>query len=107
MSVSIRTTATALREGDSAAQVDRRRTDAAPEERSSTPPPPILRRLGSSGLLTIIVVIGLSLTGLATWAAARADANAEQRLLEVQTKQAAAVLSTAILVIQQPLASGG
>ena len=40
---------------------------------------------------------------LASWAVARVDRNTEQRLLEVQTRQAATVLSVAILVIQQPL----
>jgi serine phosphatase RsbU (regulator of sigma subunit) len=43
------------------------------------------------------------LTGLSSWAAARVDDKAEQRLLQVQTKQAAAVLSTAILLIEGPL----
>jgi serine phosphatase RsbU (regulator of sigma subunit) len=45
------------------------------------------------------------LTGLATWATARADKDTEQRLLQTQTRQAAAVLSTAILTIQQPMAA--
>ncbi|MCW2784398.1 MAG: Serine phosphatase RsbU, regulator of sigma subunit [Marmoricola sp.] len=53
----------------------------------------------------LISAVCLALTGLSTWAAARVDANAEQRLLEVQTKQAAAVLSTAILLIQAPLST--
>jgi serine phosphatase RsbU (regulator of sigma subunit) len=52
-----------------------------------------------------ICVLGLILTGLATWAVARADHNTEQRLLQTQTRQAAAVLSTAILTIQQPMAA--
>jgi serine phosphatase RsbU (regulator of sigma subunit) len=52
-----------------------------------------------------ICLLGLLLTALATWAATRADRSTEQRLLETQTRQAAAVLSTAILVIQQPMAS--
>ena len=51
----------------------------------------------------LIAAICLLLTGMATWAAARVDQNSEQRLLQVQTRQAAAVLSTAILLIQQPL----
>jgi len=50
-----------------------------------------------------ICVTGLALTLLSSWAAARADRNTEERLLEVQTKQAAAVLSTTVLIIQQPL----
>src|SRR5512147_581259 len=54
-------------------------------------------------VVAAICVVGLVLTGLATWAASRADRNAEERLLEGQTQQAAAVLSTAVLNIQQPL----
>jgi serine phosphatase RsbU (regulator of sigma subunit)/type II secretory pathway pseudopilin PulG len=50
-----------------------------------------------------ICVVGLVLTGVATWAVARVDTNTEERLLDVQTRQAAAVLSTAILGIQQPM----
>jgi serine phosphatase RsbU (regulator of sigma subunit) len=52
-----------------------------------------------------ICLLGLILTGLATWAVARADTNTEQRLLQTQTRQAAAVLSTAILTIQQPMSA--
>lgn len=51
----------------------------------------------------LFCLIGLTLTGLSTWAADRVDDNTEQRLLEVQTKQVGAVLSTAIMVIQSPL----
>jgi serine phosphatase RsbU (regulator of sigma subunit) len=52
-----------------------------------------------------ICLLGLLLTALATWAVARADKNTEQRLLQTQTRQAAAVLSTAIITIQQPMAA--
>ncbi|MEZ0577998.1 PP2C family protein-serine/threonine phosphatase [Nocardioides sp. MH1] len=51
----------------------------------------------------ITALVGVVLTVLGTWAAHRADEATEDRLLETQSKQAAAVLSTAILVIQQPL----
>jgi serine phosphatase RsbU (regulator of sigma subunit) len=51
----------------------------------------------------LIAAACLLLTGTGTWAAARVDQNSEDRLLQVQTRQAAAVLSTAILLIQQPL----
>ena len=61
--------------------------------------------LGPARLVAAICVVGLLLTGLATWAVARADSNTEQRLLQTQTRQAAAVLSTAILTIQQPMSS--
>jgi serine phosphatase RsbU (regulator of sigma subunit) len=53
--------------------------------------------------VAIICTVGFVLTILASWAVARVDRNTEQRLLEVQTRQAATVLSAAILVIQQPL----
>ena len=51
----------------------------------------------------MIAAVCLVLTGVSTWAAVQVDRNSEHRLLQVQTKQAAAVLSTAILVIQEPL----
>jgi serine phosphatase RsbU (regulator of sigma subunit) len=50
-----------------------------------------------------ICLIGFLLTGLATWATARVDQNTEERLLQTQTRQAASVLETAIMVIQQPM----
>jgi serine phosphatase RsbU (regulator of sigma subunit) len=59
--------------------------------------------LRPASLLAGICLFGLLLTGLATWAVARADTNTEQRLLQTQTRQAAAVLSTAILTIQQSM----
>ncbi|WP_183093143.1 PP2C family protein-serine/threonine phosphatase [Nocardioides stalactiti] len=51
----------------------------------------------------LVVLIGLVLTAVSSWAAYRADRSTEERLLETQTRQAAAVLSSAILVIEQPL----
>lgn len=50
-----------------------------------------------------ICVIGVALTALASWATARVDEKTEERLLEVQAQQAASVLSTAVLLVQQPL----
>jgi type II secretory pathway pseudopilin PulG len=50
-----------------------------------------------------IAVVGLVLTAASSWAAGRVDRNTEQRLLQVQTDQAGTVLSTAILLVQQPL----
>jgi serine phosphatase RsbU (regulator of sigma subunit)/anti-sigma regulatory factor (Ser/Thr protein kinase) len=58
-------------------------------------------RLAAAG----IFLGGVLLTALATWATARADRNTEQRLLETQTRQAASVLSTAVLGIQQPMSA--
>ena len=54
-------------------------------------------------LVSGICVLGLLLTALASWAAWRADRGTEERLLETQTRQAASVLSNAILTIQQPM----
>ncbi len=51
----------------------------------------------------VIGLVCLIMTGASTWASARVDANAEERLLQVQAKQVGAVLSTAILLIQEPL----
>jgi serine phosphatase RsbU (regulator of sigma subunit) len=56
-------------------------------------------------LIASICIVGVVLTGLSTWAAAHVDHNAERRLLQVQTQQAGAVLSTAVLLIQQPMAT--
>jgi serine phosphatase RsbU (regulator of sigma subunit) len=54
-------------------------------------------------IAAVTVLVGLVLTVVAAWSAARIDRNAEQRLLEGQTRQAATVLSTAVTVIDQPL----
>ncbi|HET7734455.1 MAG TPA: SpoIIE family protein phosphatase [Nocardioidaceae bacterium] len=59
--------------------------------------------LNPSSVLVAIMIVGLLLTGLATWAASRIDQSTEERLLDVQTRQAATVLSTAISGIQQPM----
>ncbi|KAA1427288.1 PP2C family protein-serine/threonine phosphatase [Nocardioides antri] len=53
--------------------------------------------------VAITCLVGLLLTAVSAWAAYRADQSTEERLLQTQTEQAAAVLSTAIFVIQQPL----
>jgi len=49
------------------------------------------------GRVTVVVVLlGLALTGLITWAAARAHDSNEQRLLEEQAEEASAVLQQAV-----------
>jgi serine phosphatase RsbU (regulator of sigma subunit) len=58
-----------------------------------------------AAVAALITVVCLLLTGVATWAAARVDDNTENRLLDVQTKQAGTVLSTAIMLIQEPLST--
>jgi len=52
------------------------------------------------GRVTIaVVVVGLALTALMTWAAARAHDNNEQRLLEEQAEEVTAVLQQAVPVV--------
>lgn len=70
--------------------------EAAPLARSHGPARP--RRI-----VLIICTLGIVLTALGTWATWRVDRNTEERLLEVQSRQAATVLSTAALIVQQPL----
>ncbi len=53
--------------------------------------------------VAVILTFGIALTAFATWSAARVDENTEERLLQGQSRQAAAVLSNAALVIQQPM----
>ena len=60
----------------------------------------------SARAVALTCLIGLVLTTVSAWAAYRADEAAEKSLLETQTQQAAAVLSTAINLIQQPLTTG-
>lgn len=62
-----------------------------------------IRRRQPRRAASLIAVGCLLLTVAGTWAAARVDSSSEDRLLQVQTRQAAAVLSTAILLVQQPL----
>jgi serine phosphatase RsbU (regulator of sigma subunit) len=50
-----------------------------------------------------IVTFGIVLTVLSTWSVARIDEKTEERLLQVQTLQASAVLSSAASVVQQPM----
>lgn len=57
----------------------------------------------SHRLVAGICVTGLLLTAIATFVAWQIDRNSEERLLQVQTRQAASVLSSAVLLVQQPL----
>lgn len=80
--------------------------DAGPPGRVSRGPTSV-RRLRQSPLRVVAAVCatGLLLTVLSTYATAKVDYNTEQRLLQTQTKQAAAVLSAAVLLIERPLSS--
>ena len=56
-------------------------------------------------MAALIAIAGLLLTAVATFVTARVDANSERRLLHQQTKQAAGVLSAAVMLIQEPLST--
>lgn len=78
----------------------------------SLPPPTQTRRRGARGpvadpgrVAAMVAVAGLVLSLAASWATAQVDANSEHRLLEWQTKQAGSVLSTAVTLLEQPLAT--
>lgn len=58
---------------------------AVPASRTGAPRHP-------ARVAAVIGVVCLILTGASTWASARVDANAEERLLQVQAKQVGAVL---------------
>ncbi|GAA3818887.1 hypothetical protein GCM10022242_20880 [Nocardioides panacisoli] len=51
------------------------------------------------------MLIGVLATASGVWASVRTDHNTEERLLQVQTRQAATVLATAIGNLQQPLSA--
>lgn len=69
--------------------------------------PQFARRLRQSPLRVVAAVaaVGLLLTVLSTYATAKVDYNTEQRLLQTQTKQAAAVLTAAVQLVERPLTS--
>lgn len=77
----------------------------SPEQKAASPALVTTPRRSSAPARAVAVtcLVGLLVTAVSAWAADRADEATEQRLLETQTRQAAAVLSTAIFVIQQPL----
>jgi serine phosphatase RsbU (regulator of sigma subunit)/type II secretory pathway pseudopilin PulG len=74
---------------------------------ASSPVPPSRsagRLLRSPAQVTaLIVLVGLLLTAAVSWSAWRIDRNNERRLLRVQTRQAATLISTAVVSIQSPL----
>ncbi|MDN4163375.1 PP2C family protein-serine/threonine phosphatase [Nocardioides abyssi] len=76
---------------------------ARPEQDSSVRAAARARRPGR--LVALVCVVGVALTVSASLAAARADRTTEERLLEVQTEQAAAVLTVAIRAVEAPLRS--
>jgi serine phosphatase RsbU (regulator of sigma subunit) len=61
------------------------------------------RGLSPSRAAGIVVLVGVVITASVTWTAWTLNRHNERRLLEVQTRQAAAVLSSTILALQNPL----
>ncbi len=51
----------------------------------------------------VVIVVGLAITGLAAWSAHVVDRHNEHRLLELQTRQAAAVITSSVIGIGDPL----
>ena len=78
----------------------------APTRVSDRPPPAeVVPEGGVSPLraTAIVAVVGLLITLTVSWTAWTLNRNNEHRLLEVQTRQAAAVLSSSILSLSNPL----
>ncbi len=63
------------------------------------------RGLSPARATIIVVLIGLVITATVTWTAWTLNRHNEHRLLEVQTRQAAAVLGSTILALQNPLST--
>jgi serine phosphatase RsbU (regulator of sigma subunit) len=61
---------------------------------------------GGTRLTLAIAIAGLLITAGLSWASWRIDRSTEHRLLQVQTKQAATVLTSAIITLQAPLQTG-
>jgi serine phosphatase RsbU (regulator of sigma subunit)/type II secretory pathway pseudopilin PulG len=61
---------------------------------------------GGTRLILAIAIAGLVITVGLSWASWRIDHNTEHRLLQVQTRQAASVLTSAIIALQAPLQTG-
>ena len=82
--------------------------DAAPV---AVPRLPLLQRAHATiwaapiVVMAWVAVLGLAVTGTTAWVAYRIDRSSEHRLLDVQTKQAALLLTTAITDVQAPLAT--
>jgi len=58
---------------------------------------------GPGAVAAVVVVVGCLLSGVIAWGAWSSNERNERDLLDVQTKQAAAVLGSAILGLREPL----
>lgn len=65
--------------------------------------PPRLVRVGPLAVGVLIALAGAAVSGLASVTAYHLDQSTERRLLDVQTRQAAALISSAIASIEAPL----
>lgn len=88
---------------------DAARTDGPTEVdahwEAHTKPSAPRRRLSPTQVALIVAVIGVAVTALVSWTAWTLNRNNEHRLLEVQTKQAGAVVAASILSIHDPLST--
>lgn len=62
-------------------------------------------RNGPTPLTLVVLCVGLAVTGLLTWVTYSINVHNEDRLLRLQTRQAATILAGAVPTIQTPLAS--
>ena len=72
--------------------------------RSAADGAPAERFLSPRQIAMVVALVGLLITVAVAWAARALNSHNEHRLLEVQTHQAAAVISSTILSIESPLA---
>ncbi len=66
-------------------------------------PDPDVRARRSTRLIALVTVVGLLITAAAAWAAWSLDRRNEDRLLRLQTRQAAALISAEVVNITSPL----
>ena len=64
---------------------------------------PRLKRTRTAGVVLAILMVGALATGLTAWTAVILDHRNERRLLQVQTRQAAALVTSAVASIEAPL----
>jgi hypothetical protein len=89
-------------------------SDAAPTDRPSgldahpnapAKPGETGRHFSPTQVAVMVAVIGITITAAVSWTAWTLNRNNEHRLLEVQTKQAGAVVAASILSIHDPLSA--